>query len=154
MFSDSTRIRLATQLDALPVILDDASDEQLDRRPPSGGWSARENLAHLARYHEVFIERIGRILGEDRPLFERYRAEEDPEWPRWTAMRRDELLHQLRGSRQELMSLVERLTPLDSRRIGVHSVFGEMTLTEWIEFFLVHEAHHLYVVMKRARGGT
>ena len=28
-----------------------------------------------------------------------------------------------------------------------------MTLSLWIEFFLLHEAHHLYLVMKRARGG-
>ena len=30
--------------------------------------------------------------------------------------------------------------------------FEELTLRAWLEFFLVHEGHHLYVIMKRARG--
>jgi hypothetical protein len=38
-------------------------------------------------------------------------------------------------------------------RIGIHGVLGGMTIPEWIEFFLLHEAHHLYVAMQRARGG-
>jgi len=46
-------------------------------RPASGEWAARENLAHLARYHEVFINRIRGILTEDAPHLGRYRAEED-----------------------------------------------------------------------------
>jgi len=28
-----------------------------------------------------------------------------------------------------------------------------MMIPEWIEFFLLHEAHHLYAAMQRARGG-
>jgi hypothetical protein len=27
-----------------------------------------------------------------------------------------------------------------------------MDLPRWVEFFLVHEAHHLYVVFKRVHG--
>lgn len=27
------------------------------------------------------------------------------------------------------------------------------TQLEWVEFFLLHEAHHLYAVMQRVRGG-
>ena len=38
------------QLDCLPIILAGAEAGAIDRRPASGKWSARENLAHLARY--------------------------------------------------------------------------------------------------------
>ena len=38
-------------------------------------------------------------------------------------------------------------------RVGVHPVFGLMTIPLWLEFFLLHEAHHLYVVLHRVRGG-
>jgi hypothetical protein len=27
-----------------------------------------------------------------------------------------------------------------------------MTLRAWLEFFLAHEGHHLYVILKRAHG--
>jgi uncharacterized damage-inducible protein DinB len=124
----------------------------LQRRPPSGKWSAHENVAHLARYHEVFRERLQRILNEDRPELGRYRAEEDPGWPPWPAREPAEVQRRLRELRSELIAFVERLSPAELTCTGIHPFFGEMTVPEWIEFFLVHEAHHLYLILLRAHG--
>ncbi|MEE8606862.1 MAG: DinB family protein [Nitrospiraceae bacterium] len=150
--SRSASIRLETQLDALSLVLDRASPDAITRRPASGKWSAHENLAHLGRHHEVFIERVQRILAEDRPRLARYRAEEDPEWPKWAALPTDEVLGRLQALRGDLIEIVKYLSPEQLNRIGVHPAFGEMTIPEWIEFFLLHEAHHLYVMMTRIRG--
>lgn len=147
--------RLESQLDALPRLLGDASAEVIGARPASGKWSARENLAHLARHHEVMLERIERILAEDRPLLGRYRAEEDPEWPAWADLSTEEVLGPLKALRSRLVERVEGLSAAELSRTGVHPAFGEMTIPAWLEFFLLHEAHHLYVVMTRigeARG--
>ena len=144
--------RLRGQLDGLPFILGGASAQQLKRRPASGKWSAHESIAHLARYHEVFRERLERLLAEDSPPLGRYRAEEDPGWPPWPAREPEDVQRRLRGLRSELLELVERLTPDQLERTGVHPLFGEMKVPEWIEFFLLHEGHHLYVIMSRARG--
>ncbi len=151
--SESMVARLRGQLEGLAFLLGGASAEQLQRRPPSGKWSAHENLAHLARYHQVFRERLQRILDEERPALGRYRAEEDPGWPPWPVRDPDDVQRQLRTLRNDLVARVERLTPEQLGRTGVHPVFGEMTVPQWIEFFLLHEGHHLYVIMSRARGG-
>lgn len=148
----SISIRLETQLEALALILDKASPESITRRPASDKWSIHENLAHLARHHEVFLERVQRILTEDKPRLARYRAEEDPEWAQWSTMSTEEVLRRLTMLRGELIMRVKNISPDQLSRIGVHSVFGEMTLPDWIEFFLLHEAHHLYGVMTRIRG--
>jgi len=103
--------------------------------------------------HEITLERIQRILDEDRPTLNRYRAEDDPDWPQWTAMRTEEVVRRLSTLRDDLIQLVARLSPKQLNRIGVHGVLGDMTIPEWVEFFLLHEAHHLYTVMQRARGG-
>jgi uncharacterized damage-inducible protein DinB len=63
----------------LQLLFGGRSPEAITRRPASGKWSAHENLAHLARIHEVYLDRIRRILSEKRPLLNRYKAEEDPE---------------------------------------------------------------------------
>jgi hypothetical protein len=152
MLSPSLSVRLATQLEALATALGDATPETLAHRPSAEKWSAHENLAHVARHHEVFLERVERILSEDAPQIARYRAEDDPEWPRWAALATATVLDRLKALRQQL---VQRVTPLDDAelaRIGVHSAFGPLPLAAWIEFFLLHEAHHLYVIMGRARG--
>jgi uncharacterized damage-inducible protein DinB len=146
------KARLATQLSALPRFLRGAAPESLDRRPASGQWSARENLAHLARHHAVFLERVRRILAEQEPALPRYRAEDDPEWPEWAALPSTEIAARLEALRAELVGLVEPLDDEALARCGIHPAFGPLTLAEWIEFFLLHEAHHLYVAMTRARG--
>lgn len=33
-------------------------------------------------------------------------------------------------------------------RIGLHPVYGPMTLEGWTEFFLLHEAHHLFTILR------
>lgn len=141
--------RLRTQLDALSFVLARATPSALEARPRPDEWSARENLAHLARHHAVFIERLRRLLAEDRPALGRYRAEEDPDWPTWAALPLDGVLERLRTLRAELVALVRRLTPPECARTGLHPTFGELDVAGWLEFFLLHEAHHLYTAMVR-----
>ncbi len=117
-----------------------------------GKWSAHENLAHLARYHQIFLERIDRILAEDAPIFGRYRAEDDPEWPSWASLPSQQVLVRLSGMRTKLMAKLRSLSESDFLRTGVHPKFGAMNLSLWLEFFLVHEAHHLYVVLGLVRS--
>jgi uncharacterized damage-inducible protein DinB len=144
--------RLATQLDAIPALLGDLAPAELVRRPIPDGWSAHENLAHLGRYHEVFLERTARILAEERPHLPRYRAEDDPQAPAWMALPTVEVLKRTRALRKRLAAVVGGCSDAQLAREGIHPTFGALTLAQWLDFFLVHEAHHLYVAVLRARG--
>ena len=57
-----------------------------------------------------------------------------------------------RTTRVDLAARVALLTPEQLARTGRHVRFGSMTLRAWLEFFLAHEGHHLYVILKRAHG--
>jgi uncharacterized damage-inducible protein DinB len=148
--SNHSRLRRCeTQLqDFLAVTLKGVSVESLRANVVPGKWSAHEQLAHLARYHQVFLQRIDRILAEQAPEFPRYRAEDDPEWPAWSGLPTPQLLVRISSMRAKLMARLLSLCEEDFERTGVHPKFGEMTLSQWLEFFLVHEAHHLYVVLQ------
>lgn len=150
---NSSRLqRCETQLqDFLSEALRGIEPESLSRRAISEKWSAAENLAHLARYHQIFLERIEIILGEEKPSFRGYRAENDPEWPKWTAMQPQQILANLSLQRTKLMARLRSLSESDFERTGIHSKFGEMTLALWLEFFLVHEGHHLNVVLSQRK---
>ena len=121
------------------------------RRAIPNKWSAHENLAHVARYHEIFLQRMDRILNEDHPLFSRYRAEEDPEWELWRQKSYRDLLDRLAVLREQLVSKVRSLSDQDFRRVGEHPKFGQLELSQWLEFFLVHEGHHLYLIFQQVR---
>jgi hypothetical protein len=152
--STSSRLkRCETQLqDFLAVTLNGVAIETLSAPVIPGKWSAHEQLAHLARYHQIFLQRIDRILTEQAPEFPRYRAEDDPEWPAWVSLPTPQLLVRLSSMRATVMARLQSLSEEDFKRTGVHSKFGAMSLSLWLEFFLVHEAHHLYVVLQLVRS--
>jgi hypothetical protein len=151
MLTQDLLARASTQLDCLPLILEAAPD-RLTGRAPSSRWSAHDNLAHLARYQEIFLtERCRRILGEDRPRLDRYRAEQDPEWPAWQQMATVQMVERLKATRGELVQRLGRLSDAEWSRVGTHPVFGDWELRGWVQLFLVHEAHHLYLALVRSR---
>jgi len=147
--TDATRVRLASQLDILTVVLAGAAPGDLAWSPSPGRWSAHDNLAHLTRHHDVFLARLERILSERRPLLGRYRAEEDGEWPRWRGLSTEQVLGHLRSLRGHLVRRLGGLHDEDLARTGIHPVLGEMAIPMWTEFFLLHEGHHLYVILTR-----
>src|SRR5882672_7800255 len=104
--SNSSRLqRCEMQLqDFLAVVLSGVSADDLSAKVVPGKWSAHEQLAHLARYHQVFLQRIERILAEQSPAFPRYRAEEDPEWAAWSSLPTQQVLVRISSMRAKLMA--------------------------------------------------
>lgn len=144
--------RLASQLQSLKLVVGGVSETALRTRPKSGKWSAHENLAHLVQHHKSTLARIRRILPEDRPELPSYSADKDPEWPVLATESTEEVLCKLLALRQELITLTACLSTQQWLRVGIHPVFGPMTLAQWVDFFLLHEAHHLYVAMTHAHA--
>jgi uncharacterized damage-inducible protein DinB len=153
---DASRLqRSETQLrDFLDEALRGVPVEKILEQAVPGKWSANENLAHLGRYHEIFLERIDRILAEENPAFTRYRAEDDPQWEAWRTLAYKEVAEKLASLREMLVARLKTLSAADYKRKGIHSKFGEMSLSLWLEFFLVHEAHHLYGVLQQVRSSS
>ena len=149
MLPRSTLLRLETQLEVLPLLLRGASPEAIMARSASHEWSPHENLAHLARHHAIFRERLQRIITEDTPKLARYRAEDDPSWAKWSSLATDEVISRLQTLRAEILQFIKGLSDAELNRVGIHPLFGQMDVTHWVEFFLLHEAHHLYKLMIR-----
>lgn len=144
--------RLDEQFKSLERILVGFGEEAFAWSPADGTWSAARHLAHLTRYHEMSDARITRILTESDPVLDRYSAENDPDWPRWKSVSSAVNMERLTGLRA---NLVERLSQLPAdayARRGIHPAFGPMSLTDWLEFFLAHEGHHMYAIFHRLRS--
>jgi uncharacterized damage-inducible protein DinB len=121
--SNSSRLqRCETQLqDFLDAVLNGLPADVLGEKPASGKWSVHEQLAHLARYHQIFLQRVDRILAEQVPEFSRYRAEEDAEWKTWTSLTTQQVLVQISSMRTKLMARLHSLSEKDFARTGIHS---------------------------------
>jgi hypothetical protein len=142
--------RLNTQHLSLPSLIAGLTDEQVLRNPLPGKWSIKDNMAHLARYERIFIERTNTVLSVNGPVFEAYRAENDPEFESWQNKNAAELIRELGIDRKTLTTLVTGLSEKELQRTGRHPKFGNLTILDWTEFFLLHEAHHLFTIFRLA----
>lgn len=139
--------RFSVQHVELTALLEILDQESLYRRPPSGKWSIHEHLAHLGCYQETFDHRITSILSSDQaPLFSRYRAEEDPTFPSWTKLNTETILSKLIQKRLSLIKKLEKLNDIQWNKEGKHPKLGVLTLREWLQFFVLHESHHMYAI--------
>ncbi|MDB5134154.1 MAG: DinB family protein [Mucilaginibacter sp.] len=144
--------RLKTQHESIPVIIADVDRPGLEWHPSPGKWSIHDNIAHLASYQPLFISRMNKIADQDAPVFERYNADADPEFPGWQSRKTVDLVEQLFIDRETILTLITGLRHKQLSRMGTHPKFGKMTIIEWTEFFLLHEAHHLFTIFQLARS--
>jgi hypothetical protein len=119
----SVSTRLQYRHKSLLDILDGLSDEQIRKQLNPGKWSIFENIVHLQTYQHTLIVRIRRILEEECPSF-----------PLTT--------------RKELSSGILSFKGSDLEKTACHSSYGKMNLVQWLNFFLLHEAHHLFTIFK------
>jgi uncharacterized damage-inducible protein DinB len=129
-------------------LIEGLSDEQIRRQVITGKWSVFENIVHLATYQHAFIQRVRQILHEENPQFGRYTAESDPLFHDNCSKSTREIMQDLITIRRELISRILSLNEENVQRTGGHPVFGNMTISQWLNFFLLHEAHHLFTIFK------
>ena|SRR5712671_1327361 len=146
----SVSTRLQYQHKSLLDLIDGLSDEQIRMQVNPGKWSIFENIVHLQTYQHSAVKRIRGILDEENPSFERYTAEADPLFHDNCAKSTREIMQDMLSVRKEMSAGILSFTETDLKKTGVHPVFGKMNLVEWLNFFLLHEAHHLFTIFKMA----
>lgn len=148
MLYNALTSRLRNQHEAIIEIIAPADDTRLYENPAPGKWSAFDNIVHLAKYQPVFIDRINTMLQANETVFERYSAEDDPEFSAWQQWPLDKLLERLQEDRLRIFSLVSNLTEEELEHAGIHKKYGRLTIIQWTEFFLLHEAHHIFTIFR------
>jgi hypothetical protein len=146
--SSSIRSRLEFQHQTIEELIKGYSEEQLKMRPLADKWSVFENIAHLCNYQLAFTQRIEKILEGTNPLFSQYVAENDPLFSRYLELPLPNLITKLNTDRKEIYQQLNELRPDQLSLKGVHPRYSELTLVQWSEFFLLHEAHHLFTIFK------
>jgi len=142
--SASLDARLKLQHETIAELVVGFSEETLKRHVVPDKWSAFEQVVHLASYQPTFIDRLALIKTGQRPLFQRYVAENDPLFYRYLEKSLAELLKITGADRSVIYDTVKGLHGDQLQQKGIHPKYGEMTVPQWAEFFVLHEAHHLW----------
>jgi uncharacterized damage-inducible protein DinB len=148
MIYPSLTQRLKEQHKTIAALIIKLNNRQIQLQPKNGKWSIHENIAHLAKYQPVFLDRIRKILTMEGHQFDAYRAEDDDEFEIYCAFTPYELLKKISTDREVIYHLITHLPPDRLERTATHPRFGQLTILEWTEFFLLHEAHHLLTIFQ------
>jgi hypothetical protein len=142
--------RLNQQHKMLKHYIDDLPPEAIYTRLSSDKFSIHETIAYLTRYHHIFLDRLIKMMDEVNPYFEVYKPDEDSEFHFTCAKSTGSLLHELYRLRCDIIAKLESLPSENFSRVGTHAVLGRMNISQWIEFFLLHESNQLFRVFKLA----
>ena len=144
--SASVLSRLKHQHESIAELAKGLTEEQLKQEVNAGKWSAFENMVHLVAYQPTFLKRMQLIEKTEAPLFERYVADNDPLFHEYKRHSLSALLEDLSTQRFLINNHLLQLNETTLRREGIHPVYGRFSLNQWADFFLLHEAHHLFTI--------
>jgi uncharacterized damage-inducible protein DinB len=128
---DSVLARYKNGLDLLEDALSGLRDCDLDMRLPSGGWSVRQIVHHIADGDDIWKLCIKMALGNAKTEFTLawYRTLSQDEWTeRWDYNHRsiDESLALLKSIRKHIIQLLERIPDGWSRSTDFRTATGEI----------------------------
>ncbi len=128
-----------------------ASDEELDRRPAPGRWSAREIVHHLGDSEMTAAIRLRLLLAEDRPTIAGY---DQDKFARRLHYDRPiaKSLEAFKGARDTTAELLECLTPEEWKREGVHTELGRYGVERWLEVYAEHAHKHAGQILVAREG--
>jgi len=145
---DWYRTGFAAVEDALAGITED----ELDRRPASGDWTAREVVHHLADSEATAYVRLRKLIAEDSPQIQGY---DEPEYARRLHYDRPigPSLAVLRAVRDASADLLRTLEPDEWERTGTHSESGSYSVDDWLRIYASHSHDH-GVQIRAARSAS
>ncbi len=118
-----------------------ATEDEMDRHPAPGKWSAREIVHHLADSEMTSAIRLRRLIAEHHPAIHGYDQEEfarrlhyDRPW--------QPSLEAFRYARETTGQLLDCLTPAEWGREGTHSDTGQYSVETWLEIYARHAHNH------------
>ena len=147
----ATRLmRYETGADDVVEALDGITDDELDRRPPTG-WTTRMIVHHLADSESMAYIRLRRLIAEDEPVIHGY---DEPEWARRLHYDRpiEASLAVLRAVRAASHGLLQALTDAEWERTGTHSESGAYSVDRWLGIYAEHSHEHADQIRRARRG--
>ncbi len=137
--------KMQSTRDELLATVEGLDQAVLTWRPPGGGWSVRDNLAHLADAERAHRRFVGAVLDGKSTRLEGFDLDR---WnlehvARRAAQSADEILAALRAEREETLDFIATI-PADAwDKQGDHPALGLVNVRQVIKVIGVHERMHL-----------
>jgi uncharacterized damage-inducible protein DinB len=143
---------LRETLSALPHAIAGLSPHQCRRAERPGKWSIAQILQHLADSEIVWAWRMRLILAQDRPPVTGYDQDQWAEQLHYDQEEPANALEVFTVLRRANLRLLERATPQDLKRVGVHVERGEESIEHLRRLYAGHDLLHLRQIARVKRA--
>lgn len=142
MNTESLVNRIADIPNRISRTVDGWTEDELRARPAPEEWSAADVLAHLRAADDILTPRIYMILVRDNPTL---LAFDERPWADVLGYAESDFNASVQTyilKRAELVNVLQRLTPEQWQRTGMHEHKGSITVEQLVNDILHHEAEH------------
>jgi len=129
--------------DAVRDRIDGLTERELSLPEAADKWSIRQVVRHLADSDLVWGYRLRLVLAQDRPTLTGYDQDRWAERLGYDQAPVDVALEDFRVLRRSNLLLIEKASPGDLERVGVHAERGEESVVHMIRLYAGHDLLHL-----------
>jgi len=122
------------------------SGSDLDKRLERGKWSIREQLNHLADCEMNYVQRMKKVIAEDKPLLPAF---DQNGWAKnlfYNNSSADDSIALFSMLRTTMARVLKELSDKDFERVGIHTEDGKVTLLSFLEKDIEHADHHARMI--------
>jgi hypothetical protein len=101
-----------------------------------------ENIGHLIEIDPLYVDRIDRILSEERPVFAPFDPDAGVRAADYQHKSVAELLDTYVTQRQATIDGLSTIEPDELTRVGIHAKFGEVSIARLVELLADHDEIH------------
>jgi hypothetical protein len=141
---------LTSTPDAVRNTVDGLTEPQLSRPEAAGKWSIRQVVRHVADSDLVWGYRLRMVLAQERPRLTGFDQDQWANRLRYDQAPVEIALEDFRVLRRSNLWLIEKASPNDLERVGVHAERGEESVAHMIRLYAGHDLLHL-AQMRRIR---
>ena len=107
-------------------------------------WSLHELVMHLIEMQDVFIQRLTRLLVEEKPKIEPFEPDDARKRGLYLMESLEGRLATFLDQRATLVKLLQTLSEQQWQLEGMHPEIRHYTVEKCMESLMRHEEHHLY----------
>ncbi|MFM2309351.1 MAG: hypothetical protein RLY87_1472 [Chloroflexota bacterium] len=126
----------------LQQLLAGVDDTLAHRIPAANEWSVVEVIGHLIDIDPLQIERVDRILAEERPQFTRFDADAAVHAAGYARRSLDDVLTAFIALRQATVDGLSTIEPDELDRVGIRYTGEVVTLRALMASFAAHDQNH------------
>jgi len=136
--------KMINEREKLLAALEALSEADAAQSPKDGEWTAKQQMSHLCEMETAYLAWVARALEEDGANVEGVRGERVAipleEADSYTVA---EHVAEMRQQRERTMALIASMTPSDFDRRASNSLFGSLTVMQWLRSYYRHDRMHV-----------